>query len=372
MPDLRTLPDTKPATNRHLPAEHELSHVAAFSFLDQLTALIAELEASGRLSVTIQLCPGQEGELEGKAGDELWEWLADNGYKDAVRSLGYRQVAVALMADLSSFASEALVAAAKGKLTVAFSLLRKPFKENLCLLEWILCDPTGFFDALEAGIPSDYQWKALDSSQRRSVIADALSRIDLQIFDAEFLYDVRYSKQCPYGLEYLWQKATHLVTTFKGLKTEPGNLNFVFSSLAALEEQWEQFYLVVPPLLMYALSVSEAVVGQFVSWDPTRRRVKELLRTLAFIRHSDEISGTQSTVTSMTDELLESLNQLVVLICERCGVAIPIDDYNVDRLWSSAEVECACCHAVEDLWGAMFPEDADDSSKTHISWSHSM
>jgi hypothetical protein len=36
----------------------------------------------------------------------------------------------------------------------------------------------------------------------------------------EFVYELRYNKSVEYGLEKLWQQATHLITTFKNLETE--------------------------------------------------------------------------------------------------------------------------------------------------------
>lgn len=44
------------------------------------------------------------------------------------------------------------------------------------------------------------------------------------------------------SLETIWAKATHLVTSVEASATEPGSLNFIFSSAAAIEEQWEHYF----------------------------------------------------------------------------------------------------------------------------------
>lgn len=288
--------------------------------------------------------------------------MGAHGYTEVQRGLLYRQVTAAITSDLIHFSFEALVAAAKGKLTVAFALLRKLFKENLAILEWLLSDPVDFLDRFEGNVPSEHVWKALSPERRKELIANALLEIDLPVFEADFIYDIRYSKNRHYSLEKLWQKATHLVTSFSGLETEPGNFNFIFSSPAARDEQWDAFYRVVPSLLLYSLAVAESVMGRFVEWEPERAAVKRWLRILAFVRHSEQVEDSDFGELPAVDSLALELETLLDAVCDRCGVAIPLDRPNIDRLWSAAELQCVSCGAFEDLWAGIFPDDGDSTA----------
>ena len=146
------------------------------------------------------------------------------------------------------------------------------------------------------------------------------------------------------------------MTTFRGLETEPGNLNFVFSTLSAIEEQWDYYYRTVPMLLGYMVSVADCVVGRFVEWDQDKRLVQQLLRDLAFLRYSEETSSDVQSTLSL-DGILETLDSMFELVCEGCGRPIRFDRVNADRLWSAAELECIQCGKIHDFWGATFVED---------------
>ena len=41
------------------------------------------------------------------------------------------------------------------------------------------------------------------------------------------------------------------------MQTEPGNVNFVFSTPSAIDEQWAYYYTVVPALTAYFVAVVE-------------------------------------------------------------------------------------------------------------------
>jgi len=149
-----------------------------------------------------------------------------------------------------------------------------------------------------------------------------------------------------------------LVTTVESLATEPGNLNFVFSTPSAIEEQWEYYYTIVPMLTAYLLAVAEAVASRFVEWDEEKRGFQQTLRTIAFLRSAQAISGNDS---SKLDDLLQSLEPKN-LECPACGSHIELLGANVDRLWSQASVACAICGAVHDLWATLFPGEGDQDA----------
>ena len=75
----------------------------------------------------------------------------------------------------------------------------------------------------------------------------------------DYLYEIRYDKTKLYGLESMWNKANHLITSCKNYSTEDMNLNFVFSQENDKINQWESFYTLLPGLLMHTIFVSDAI-----------------------------------------------------------------------------------------------------------------
>jgi hypothetical protein len=342
--DLTVLPETAPA-RKLIPPRHYLSHTVAFHYLDAISRLVVETEAHGLHSVSF--ASGEEGRgLVGLAGEAVYNWMMANGFPDVMREGNYRQLAMALTADATHFLFEALSSAAKGKNSVAFSLLRKPLKENLLYLEWLSVDPDGFFKAFDAeGCELRLAW--LQPAQRISIIERALSQTDFDgALDGKFLYELRYGKSVHYGLEPLFEKATHLVTHHAGFRTEAGNLNFVFSDMEAKEEQWDHFYRIVPLLLYYFLQVCERVFAHFVTWDTERMDMARFVRLLAFARYSEEEHSSWGPVHPL-DQLLEEFNR-DTHFCD-CGTTLILDRPEIDRLWSISAIECGGCGEVTEI-----------------------
>ena len=144
MKQLDTLKEVKPVEPRHLPDRHNLAHAVAFFFHDELSSLVVQLGRSDSLSVPVELREEESEEIDGLVGEKLWEWLVCTGREDVVIDLTYRQLTIAVVSDACHFLCESLLASGKGKLTVAYALLRKPFKENLLLLEWLCGSPEDF------------------------------------------------------------------------------------------------------------------------------------------------------------------------------------------------------------------------------------
>ena len=117
-----------------------------------------------------------------------------------------------LVSDASHFIYESLSSFEKRKFSVGFSLLRKPIKENLLFLAWILGNTDEFIEKFE-----DTPWKTLNSQKKEKQIEifnSAISKTPYsEAFNAELLWNMIFSKKEINGLEPAWQKGTHLVTS---------------------------------------------------------------------------------------------------------------------------------------------------------------
>ncbi len=181
---------------------------------------------------------------------------------------------------------EALRCAKKGKMTVAYALVRKPLTDELFILEQLLVDKKDFIHRFFM----DGKTKGYDPSNRnidkQDIIEKSLSKIFLNpIFSSEHIFEVRYDKSCEYGLNGLTNQALHIVTNDFRYKTEEQNLNFVFSTKKDIKRYLKHFYSFVPYLLIYAVSVIDGIIFSSLKDDDNQnlRYVKSLRRLVGFM-----------------------------------------------------------------------------------------
>ncbi len=201
---------------KHLPPQYRFAHEYAFSLHDDIAAAVRHMERDGLLWITLPPppAPGAYDSLSGLKGEAVWTWLEDNGHSELIPDLLFRTCAHALLADSCHFLYEAMRCSEKAKLTVAFALLRKPFRENLLYLEHLLGEPESFLNSLWKGQPGELSVETLSAKRRlQGIIASAVQRTSRAILhDPEFLYQLRYDPFKPYAYDPLWTKAIHLVS----------------------------------------------------------------------------------------------------------------------------------------------------------------
>jgi len=197
-----------------------------------------------------------------KDNDDILEWLYKNDYKEEFNSIIIKQVLIATISDYCHYIYEALQCSEKSKLAITYTLLRKPLKDNLLFFEWILASRNEFLEKFQKD-SNYYAIDKIDLTKKKMFIKHSVSKIKYsKTFNADFIYNIRYSKKTNYSLERLWNIANHIVTTSKYYKTESLNLNFVFSGPDSQESQWNYLYSVLPYLLFYTIEVIQVVLDQ--------------------------------------------------------------------------------------------------------------
>lgn len=266
-----------------LPPEHSFAHHYCFSLNDTLGHLIRDGEQNELFSVTLDLSPEGRDDLQriDPQGEELFAWMENNGYGAQVKDLMERQILAALVSDAAQFIYEALRCSEKGKLVVTYSLLRKPLRENLLLLELLLTDREQFLKLLAEETDRLGIYSLPKSERALPIIESSVKMIGREeMLDPQFIYDLRYSKHKHFSFEPTWNKATHLVTSGKHYATESNNLNFIFSGSEATREQWDDLYRKLPLLLFYfvevVVSLLKRVVGASRLNDQSACRTREL------------------------------------------------------------------------------------------------
>jgi len=115
-----------------LPEKFKFNHVYSFFLHDYLANLIVKGETGEKFNINIKFDKSEKeiiNEFSDLQGEELFEWLNENGFKDEVDMLTYKHVFAAVLSDFCHFIHTALICSEKGKLSVTYSLLRKPFKD---------------------------------------------------------------------------------------------------------------------------------------------------------------------------------------------------------------------------------------------------
>jgi hypothetical protein len=96
-----------------------------------------------------------------------------------------------------NFVYESLSTIEKGKITVSLALLRKPFRDNLLYLEWLLGSSGEFIKLVNNADIDKYAIESIDNNKKISIIKDAISLIDnkelFDILDENIYYDLRYN-----------------------------------------------------------------------------------------------------------------------------------------------------------------------------------
>ena len=126
-----------------LPDQYAFRHEYALFLNDILTGFVAHGETAGLFATTIDLRDESHAKtLASLPHEDKRDWLKANGYGPDLMEATYRHVLLALLSDFCHFVLEALSCSRKGKLAVAYSLLRKPLQGQSYLPRMgLLADP---------------------------------------------------------------------------------------------------------------------------------------------------------------------------------------------------------------------------------------
>lgn len=171
-----------------------------------------------------------------------------------------------ILRDLNYYLFESLSCIERGKVTVAFSLARKPFQDNLFYLSWMLVQPREFLEKVQYGNSGEYDVSDLRGkkdfvidlfSKAKVLVQSRNSSLDFsqELLNPELLYDVIYNRRAENSLTSAFDKSIHLVTRNKNYPTEKKNLNFIFADDKIWDDFWDLYYKKIPYILMYLLEV---------------------------------------------------------------------------------------------------------------------
>lgn len=327
--------------NDFLPEEFRFSHDFCLYLHDCMIQFIVEGEPGGFFSTRFDIKSENEAEQLKKNPDLfILDWLENKGYSEVLGEVLLKAIFPALLSDFCHFVYEALSCSRKAKLTVAYALLRKPFRESLHYMEWILADPEGLLNTFYYQPSKELAFNKIGNPDiAKSVIRKATKRtLHYEIYDPDFLYDLRFNKDAHFGFDGLWNKAIHLITTKRSLATEQANFNFIFSGDEERWTQWQHIYLLLPYLLFYALDVCEVLMALMAKEPPSDLAEVTFHRSLGFILWAYDarrfVEGYDRMPTGF---------EMVVLDCPKCKQRIGPTEELIHRLFAERKLKCPKC-----------------------------
>lgn len=275
----------------------------------------------------------------------LFQWLKNNELTEEIEMVISKQITLAVVSDFVNFMFESMYNAKRGKMTVAYALLRKPLTDELLILEQLLGNRTDFINRFfHIGLPENYD-PSNRNIDKNAIIESALAKMRLKIFPStEFIYDLRYSKECEYGINGISNQAIHIVTKDKSYKTSEQNLNFVFSQLNDIENYWRHYYILVPYLLIYAVSIIDELIFSILTDADNQnvKVVKELRRLIALVL-SSEFNNT--TKMEISEDIFKIFEQNLTLECPECNHKNNIERADCELFFETELFICSSCMA---------------------------
>jgi hypothetical protein len=295
-----------------LPEKYKSAHQLCFILHDTMTQIIVSGEKSKAFITKVKL---SEEEIESISDEEhIIDWLKKNDRIDDKNKVISSTVLPAILSDMMHCIYEALSSASKGKMSVAYMLIRKPIQESLFILEEMLLDKNVFVSNLEND-HSRLQPKitgGVDGHEKR--ISAILETLNFNgILNPKYIAQLRYDKSSNDSFDGVCNKAMHLFTGHHSIKTEDSNINFIFSGVKGLPSQWKYFYSRLPYLLFYIYLVVEHVLDEIA---PTSERyILDMMRRISAQFMLASIDIEKQYVTEHNNKLVSSLSAWLLEHC---------------------------------------------------------
>lgn len=329
---------------RLIPKKYWKTHEFCFFLHDCLVQLLVEYEASGAHNVVSDAFREATAAQEQKLRNlDLLEFLKEEGLVDLYHHHIVSHLVVALTADMLHFLFEALTCFEKRKFSVGFSVLRKPLKEHLLYLAWILADEKGFVSRFSENGYQTLKLGAILPEQRVELYERAIEKLPIgDAFDAALIAEVIYSKQHDYGFEPTWQRATHLVTSMgQLLKTERYSLNFIFDDPRE-NHYYEFLYSKLPYILTFMSQITLEGFNRISELNSLT--FSHLLIVVMGCYEALFLKGSKQHVANMIRKDLKKF-----LKCIHCSAPLKLTKKNAPNLYMSEQLRCTQCGLLSDM-----------------------
>ena len=271
------------------------------------------------------------------------DWLQKHGLNKEIEIILTKEILRAVCSDFINFIFESMHCAKIGKMTVAYALLRKPFTDELLILEQLLLDRKEFIKRFYfSGNPKDY-----DPSDRnldkKSIIDNAIEKLRIPIITSgEFIYNLRYNKEYEAGINGITNHALHIVTKDKRYMTQNQNLNFVFSNNEDMDRYYEHYYNLIPFLLIYSVAIIDELVFSLLEDEDNKnvKTVKEFRRFIGLMLFTEYVGINEKKDNKA---LIDTITKNLIFECPKCGNVNQIERADLELFFETETFICSKC-----------------------------
>lgn len=349
-----------------LPTKYRKRHQLMLYLYDILVDMLVKADKYHLSNLSFRFIKEINGEID------LFDELDRQKDLDISEYVYIPHIFFSILRDLNYYLFESLSCIERGRVTVAFSLARKPFQDNLFYLSWILVQPHDFLEKIQYGAPREYDvsnlkgekefvidlfLKAKESIQYENNFLD----FSKEILNPELLYDIIYNRKAENSLTSVFDQSIHLVTKNKNYPTEKRKLNFIFSDDKIWDDFWQLFYEKIPYILIYLVEVAIAIFEKYFDIDSEIVTFNRYIRNLKIVF---ALSGEENKELENIFDLLFSSDNLS-MVCEECRKPYEFNAILVRELKEDYLYTCQSCGFIERL-GQYYVSDELLSNKRKI------
>lgn len=274
---------SKNKKGRFLPDTFDIAHELCFVIHDVMVQILKSGEEGNFFQTTIDLKNDDE-KMSLENTDGIFSWLKNNHRFDDRAKILITTIFPAVLSDMLHCTYESLETSRKAKLGISYMLIRKPLQESLYLLESIVLNELDFAEMMANDPLKLRPSNASGVEGHCKRIEKVLSLIDEgSRLNAPYIAQLRYDKKKEDSFDGVCNKAMHLFTGHDAIRTEPLNINFIFSGWDQKLTQWAYLYSRLPYLLFYIYQIVEYVVATNIAptsqeyLDDMQRRISALI-----------------------------------------------------------------------------------------------
>lgn len=246
----------------YLPKQYQAKHDICWGLVKELEEFLLNEKYIELSAQTFKLEENLLEELKKYEGD-IFQFLLDHDKKEEHDHAVRLQLIRGVILDSCYFLQEALTASLKKRLSVAFSLFRRPLVYNMVMMIRLHTE-NDFLEKFIQGKahPSakdnSFDPAKMDSNQLKRVLSEDnfFSR-----FFGKDIFEFVFDKSNPDSLINMTNRALHPVTSFnENNATGAMNINFAFSTEQDTLSQWDYIYRRILFIIFFYVTLLDIVV----------------------------------------------------------------------------------------------------------------
>ncbi|MFC4688329.1 hypothetical protein ACFO4P_15395 [Epilithonimonas pallida] len=198
--------------------------------------------------------------------EHIFDRLSELGLIAELNKVVTNHLLLSLIMETCYFIQESLLCCLKMRMTVCFTLLRKPFLE-ISIIIMKLLNESDFIDKFNNVEGFD---PIKTTIAEKKILISKTNQLLKNNFDDEDLYDLIFNKEFGNSLFNLTNSAIHLYTDRNPISaTEKQNLNLIFGTQENIDDMWEHIYDTIPMLLSFLAGALDELVYKCTDVDQT-------------------------------------------------------------------------------------------------------